>query len=79
MKLLLKILFLSWLGGLVFGFYTRIQDFAMGEKIIGFSVLGAVFICLPLFLFHRWKGKSLSDYTLTPENMQRMRSKKKNE
>jgi len=79
MKLLLKILFLSWLGGLVFGFYTRIKDFAMGEKIIGFSVLGAVFIYLPLFLFHRWKGKSLSDYTLTPENMQRMQSKKKNE
>lgn len=79
MKLLLKILFLSWLGGLVFGFYTRIKDFEMGEKIIGFSVLGAVFIYLPLFLFHRWKGKSLSDYTLTPENMQRMQSKKKNE
>ena len=79
MKLLFKILFFTLLGGLVFGFYPRIQDFAMGEKIIGFSVLGAVFIYLPLFLFHRWKGKSLSDYTLTPENMQRMRSKKKNE
>ena len=79
MKVVLHLLFFSWLGGLAFGFYTRTQDYALGEKIIGFSVLGAVFIYLPLFLDHRWKGKTLSDYTLTPENMEKMRSKKKQE
>ena len=76
MRYLLWILFLSWTGGIFWGYYTRSQDYALGEKIIGFSVLGGVICYLPLFLYHRWKGKSLKDYTLTQENLERMQQKK---
>lgn len=76
MRYLLWILFLSWTGSILWGFYTRTQDYALGEKIIGFSVFGAVLLYLPLFLYYRWKGKSLSDYTLTRENIEKMQTKK---
>ena len=76
MRYLLWLLFLGWIGGVFWGFYIRAQDYALGEKIIGFSVLTAVVIYLPLFLYHRWKGKSLSDYTLTKENLEKMQQRK---
>jgi hypothetical protein len=76
-KVVLHFLFFSWVGGVFFGFFIRAQNYALGEKIIGFSVLGAVCFYLPLFLYHRWKGKSLSDYTLTKENLEKMKTKKK--
>jgi len=28
---------------------------------------------MPLFLYHRWKGKQLKDYTLSEENLKKMR------
>jgi hypothetical protein len=28
---------------------------------------------MPLFLAHRWKGKKLKDYTLSDENLKKMR------
>ena len=77
MRPLLWLLFFSWTGGIAVGFYTRTYDYPLGEKIIGFSVLGAVVLYLPLFLYHRWKGKSLKDYTLTQENLDRMKKKKR--
>ena len=30
---------------------------------------------MPLFLYHRWKGKRLEDYTLTKEKMDKMKDK----
>jgi hypothetical protein len=30
---------------------------------------------MPLFLVHRWKGKKLKDYTLSEENLKKMREK----
>lgn len=77
MRILLNLLFWSAVASLFYGFYYRMSiDYATGEKIIGFSVLGLTFIYLPLFLVHRWKGKKLSDYTLTDENFQKMRDKR---
>ena len=76
MKKILFILFVLIMGSLVYGFYCKnFIDFKIGEKIIGFSVFGGVFLYLPLFLFHRWKGKNLKDYTLSEENLKKMRDK----
>jgi len=36
-------------------------------------VLCSAFILMPIFLYVRWNGKKLSDYTLTKENMDRMK------
>lgn len=76
MKIVLRLLFTITLVGIFVGFYTRtFQDYALGEKIIGFSVLFGVVMYMPLFLVVRWKGKRLKDYTLTPENLAKIKEK----
>lgn len=59
------------------GFYFRIfeEDIKTGDIIIGISVLVSCFILMPLFIYHRWKGKKLQDYTLSPENIKKMKDK----
>lgn len=77
MKKVLWVLFCSILTALGYGMYHKTHiDFPAGERIIGFSVLAGTFLYLPLFLHHRWKGKRLQDYTLTEENLKKMRGKK---
>jgi hypothetical protein len=73
MKIALRFLFVLLLVGLTYGTYHKNSiDIAQGDKIIGFSVLFAVLVFLPLFLYHRWKGKRLKDYTLSEENLKKM-------
>ena len=58
------------------GFYFRIQDnLLLGDRIIGLAVLASAFILMPLFLYHRWKGKRLKDYTLSDENLKKMKDR----
>ena len=76
MKLSIKILFYIIILSLGTGTYFHFEgELRLSEVIIGISVLAAVFILMPLFLIHRWKGKKLSDYTLTKENLDKMRDK----
>ena len=78
MKIVLRVLFFIFLVALAFGIYYKAQiDFSTGERIIGFTVLGGAFIYLPLFLYHHWKGKRLQDYTMSEENLKKMREKQK--
>jgi len=75
-KTVLRFLFALFLGTLAYGLYHKSQiNFATGERIIGFTVLGGTFLFLPLFLYHRWKGKRLKDYTLSEENLKKMKGK----
>lgn len=53
------------------------KDEALGNKIIGLSVLASVFILLPMFLVLRWRGKKLKDYTLSDENLKKMNDRKR--
>lgn len=74
MRILLNLLFWSLMVSLCYGFYHRYaRDYMEGEKWIGLTVVALSFVYLPLFLYHRWKGKKLSDYTLTDENFAKMR------
>ena len=58
------------------GFYYRMQDeIILGDRIIGIAVLASAFILMPIFLYVRWKGKRLQDYTLTKENLDKMKEK----
>ncbi|MGB8704405.1 MAG: hypothetical protein WCD31_05195 [Gillisia sp.] len=76
MKWVLRILGILILIALAVGFYFRIIDnIALGDKIIGSAVLVSVFILMPIFLVVRWRGKKLSDYTLTKENMDKMKDR----
>ena len=74
MKLFLRIFFSAMLIALFYGIYHKAKvDFEEGERIIGFTVLTGAILFLPLFLYHRWNGKKLKDYTLSEENLKKMK------
>ncbi len=75
MKIFLRIFFLALLTCLTIGFYIKtFENSQQGNKIVGFTVLGAAFVFMPIFLVHRWKGKRLKDYTLSKENLEKLRN-----
>ena len=45
----------------------------ISNKLIGFGVIGLCAVVFPLFSFYRWKDKKMTDYMLTPENLEKMR------
>ena len=73
MTRLLQILFTLILLTLIAGFVIKSNQAVLGDRIIGISILFTDFIFMPLFIYHRWKDKKLSDYTLTAENFEKMR------
>ncbi len=73
MKWFLRLLFVGVIGNIIIGYVIRQDDMALGEKWIGLSVAVGFFIYMPIFLVHRWKGKQLKDYTLSPENLKKMK------
>lgn len=78
MKLVIKILAISILIAIGIGFYFRMNDdLILGDRIIGIAVLACAFVLMPIFLYVRWNGKKLSDYTLTKENMDKMRDNRR--
>ena len=77
MNLVMKILGIGILIAIAVGFYLRSTgDVILGDRIIGIAVLATAFILMPIFLYVRWKGKRLKDYTLTKENMDRMKDRR---
>jgi hypothetical protein len=76
MNIVIKILALTILIAIGTGFYYRMNDnVILGDRIIGIAVLASAFILMPIFLYVRWKGKNLKDYTFTKENLDKMRDK----
>ena len=74
MKKILWFLFILILISLGCGIYFKNYiNLIIGERIIGFTVLTGAFLYLPLFLYHRWKDKRLQDYTLSEENIKKMK------
>ena len=76
MRILVKILsYLVFVGVFAGIFIKEIIGDQIGDIIIGVSVLIGTCVFMPLFLAHRWKGKKLKDYTLSEENLKKMREK----
>ena len=76
MRNFLWLLFISILISLASGLcFKNSLDEVIGERIIGFTVLTGAFIYLPLFLYHRWKDKRLQDYTLSQENLKKVKER----
>lgn len=51
-------------------------DTTHNHKLIGFGVVTLFLVVFPLFSYYRWKGKNVSDYMLTKENLDKMREHK---
>ncbi|MCH2490314.1 MAG: hypothetical protein MK211_09210 [Flavobacteriales bacterium] len=73
MKYVLTILLVLVIAGTCVGFYIKPTDYKTGELIIGLSIALGVFILMPLFIYHRWKNRSVKEYMLTKENIEKMR------
>lgn len=56
------------------GFYLRsIDDIVTGDRVIGLTILTAVFVLMPMFLYHRWKDRKVQDYMFSEDNIKKMR------
>ena len=56
------------------GFYFRYsENTAMGDKFIGLSLIAGIVVLMPMFLYHRWKGRNVKDYMLDEDNIKKMR------
>lgn len=76
MKIVITVLSISIALAIITGFYFKSQvDALIGDRIIGISILATSFILMPLFIFHRWRGKDIRNYMLTPENLKKMGQK----
>jgi len=73
MKYIILILFLASMGCIITGF---IFDLEYSQKLIGFGVVGLFVLVFPLFTYYRWKDRSVKDYMLTKENLDKMRDHK---
>ena len=75
MKKIIFLLFICLIISISIGFYFKMQNEDLGNKIIGFSILVLVFVFMPLFIYNGWRDKKLSDYTLSNKDIEKMKSK----
>lgn len=77
MKLLLKILLIVNISILAAGIYLKSTKAHQGDFTIGIGVLILSFVLMPLFVYHRYKGKDLTKYSF--KNMQAPEDQEKND
>ena len=75
MKIVLRIVLFIVVGFIVFGYVINYLNNGEGEKFIGIGILILTFILMPLFIYHRYKNKDLSQYTFKNHHQK----KKKND
>lgn len=66
-KWIIRLIFVIVFGTIGYGMYLKSQAIENAERFIGLGVLGMTFVLMPIFLVHRYKNKSLSDYKMPPD------------
>ena len=77
MKYSLYIIFILIVASVSFGLYIQSSGNTLAEKLIGGGMAGLFFVWMPLFIYHRWKNRSIQDYMLTKENIKKMNQYKR--
>jgi hypothetical protein len=54
---------------IAYGYYIKETVGKIGDKYIGIAVLLIAFVFLPLFIYHRYKNKKLSDFQIDMEKI----------
>ena len=73
MRYLIKILFFLFTGMVCYGYYHKsMVNYDAGDKWIGLGIIGGAFILMPIFIYHRWKGRDVKEYMLTEDAIKRM-------
>ncbi|HEA30416.1 MAG TPA: hypothetical protein ENH91_10545 [Leeuwenhoekiella sp.] len=75
MKKIIIFLFFILVVTMCIGFYLRYYEdnIVVGDRFIGITILAAIFVLMPLFLYHRWKNRKVQNYMLTKDNINKMR------
>jgi hypothetical protein len=68
MKILLKILFIIFIGGLIAGFYLQKTNSENYQIVFGLDILFLSFILMPLFIFYRYKNGKYKKYVIDPKS-----------
>ncbi len=63
MRIVLRILLVVFASLVVYGYYLNSEALGSGEKFIGIGVLMFAFVLMPLFIYHRYKGKDMTNYS----------------
>ncbi len=63
MKTALRVLLIICLVLIGAGTYLNLDTSGSGEKFVGFGALIFAFILMPLFIYHRYRNKDLSNYS----------------
>ncbi|MFD0964513.1 hypothetical protein [Pseudofulvibacter geojedonensis] len=69
MKYILYIIFSLVIISGCYGFYLQSQKDITAPKFIGAAVAGFFFVWMPLFIYHRYKGKDIRKYMITDETI----------
>lgn len=67
MRIALPILWILALSSIIVGVALDIP------KVVGSGVVLLFFVVFPIFSYHRWKNKKVSDYLLNKENLDKMK------
>lgn len=65
----IRLLLVIILGLIAYGFFTSEKSGDTGDKFIGIAVLLIAFVLLPVFIYHRYKNKKLSDFEIDMEKI----------
>jgi len=68
MKILLKVLFIIFIGGLIMGLYLQYIDNPIYPTVMGIDILFFSFILMPLFIFYRYKNGKYKKYVIDPKS-----------
>lgn len=66
MKIVLKILFFIFIGGLIAGFYLQNTNNESYQIVFGLDILFLSFILMPLFIYYRYKNGKYKKYVIDP-------------
>lgn len=65
----IRFLLVVILGLIAYGYYLKETVGKIGDKYVGVAVLLITFVFLPLFIYHRYKNKKLSDFQIDMEKI----------
>ncbi|WP_333694152.1 hypothetical protein [Flavobacterium sp.] len=68
MKNVLRLLFFAALAFVAYGYFIKNTRGTEGDKWVGIGVLIIALVWMPLFLWHRYKNKKLTDFVLKNNN-----------
>ncbi|WP_298507315.1 hypothetical protein [uncultured Kordia sp.] len=72
MKYILIILIVVLVGVGIFAYNYEFAEEDYDQKVIGICILTFSFIWMPLFIYHRYKGRKKEDFILSNEKLKEM-------